>query len=164
MNNLYFGYRLHPDTRSSFVVECAAMNRRKMRIQKMGSIQLRQTKRRMIWNFLLLLAFCCVFTDMALAQLDQGAINGIVKDSSGGAIPGALVTLTNTDTNFVLQGRTDAKGEYGFSPIKIGHYTVSATAPNFQTTTQQNITVNILDQLNIPLTLKPGSVMETVTV
>ena len=130
----------------------------------MGGIQLRQTKRHMIWNFLFLLAFCCVFTGMALAQLDQGAINGVVKDSSGGVIPGALVTLTNTDTNFVLQGRTDAKGEYGFSPIKIGHYTVSASAPEFETTTQKNVTVNIQDQLNIPLTLKLGSVMQTVTV
>ena len=48
------------------------------------------------------------------------------------------------------------KDNYSFSPIKIGHYTVSATAPKFATTTQQNITVNIQDVLNIPLSLKPG--------
>jgi hypothetical protein len=130
----------------------------------MGSTQLRQTKRRIIWTFLFVLGFCCVFTGMALAQVDQGAINGVVKDSSGAVIPGALVTLTNTDMNFVLQGKTDARGEYTFSPIKIGHYTVSASAPKFETTTQENVTVNIQDRLNIPLTLKLGSVLETVTV
>jgi hypothetical protein len=131
---------------------------------EMGSTQLRQTKRRIIWTFLFVLGFCCVFTGMALAQVDQGAINGVVKDSSGAVIPGALVTLTNTDMNFVLQGKTDARGEYTFSPIKIGHYTVSASAPKFETTTQENVTVNIQDRLNIPLTLKLGSVLETVTV
>jgi len=47
---------------------------------------------------------------MAMAQVDQGAINGVVKDSTGAVIQGALVTLTNTDTNFVLQGTTDSKG------------------------------------------------------
>jgi hypothetical protein len=130
----------------------------------MGIMQLRQAKRNMIWTFLFALGICCVFTGMAVGQVDQGAINGVVKDSTGAVIQGALVTLTNTDTNFVLQGKTDSKGNYSFSPIKIGHYTVSATAPKFETTTQQNVTVNIQDRLNIALTLKPGSALETVTV
>jgi hypothetical protein len=101
---------------------------------------------------------------MAMAQVDQGAINGVVKDPSGALIPGAQVTLTNTDTNFVLQSKTDGKGEYSFSPIKIGNYTVSATAPGFETTTQENVRVNIQDRLNIDIALKPGGVKETVTV
>ena len=130
----------------------------------MGNTQLRQTKRHLLLTFLFVLGLCLAFTGMAVAQLDQGAINGVVKDSTGAVIQGALVTLTNTDTNFVLQGKTDAKGNYSFSPIKIGHYTVSASAPKFETTTQQNVTVNIQDQLNIALTLKPGSALETVTV
>jgi hypothetical protein len=118
----------------------------------------------LLLTFLFVLGLCFAFTGMAMAQLDQGAINGVVKDSTGAVIPGAMVTLTNTDTNFILQGKTDSKGNYSFSPIKIGHYTVSASAPKFETTTQQNVTVNIQDQLNIGLTLKPGSALETVTV
>jgi hypothetical protein len=130
----------------------------------MGTTQLRQAKRHLLLSFLFVLGLCFAFTGMAMAQLDQGAINGVVKDSTGAVIPGAMVTLTNTDTNFILQGKTDSKGNYSFSPIKIGHYTVSASAPRFQTTTQQNVTVNIQDQLNISLTLTPGSALETVTV
>jgi hypothetical protein len=101
---------------------------------------------------------------MAFAQVDQGAINGVVKDSSGAVIPHAQVTLTNIDTNFVLQDQSDGRGEYSFSPIKIGNYTVSATAPGFETTTQENVRVNIQDRLNIDIVLKPGAVKETVTV
>ena len=117
----------------------------------MKTFQLRQTNRFMIWNFLFALGFCCVFTGMALAQVDQGAINGVVKDSKGAYVQGALVTLTNTDTNFSLQKKSGQYGEYTFSPIKIGHYILSASAPNFSTTTQQNITVNIQDVLNIAI-------------
>jgi hypothetical protein len=130
----------------------------------MGTTQLRQTKRRMIWTVLFVLGFCCVFTGMALAQQDQGAINGVVKDTKGAVVRGAQVTLTNTDTNFSLKGKTDGNGEYFFSPIKIGHYSVSATAQGFETTTQENITVNIQDRLNIPLTLKLGMQSESIVV
>ena len=64
----------------------------------------------------------------------------------------------------MLKDKTDAKGQYSFSPIKIGNYMVSATAPGFETTTQENVRVNIQDRLNIDITLKPGGVKETVTV
>ena len=130
----------------------------------MIATQLRQTKRNFVLSFLFVLGFFCAFTGTALAQLDQGTINGVVKDTKGAVVQGALVTLTNTDTNFSLKFTTDAKGEYSFSPIKIGHYTLSATAPKFATTTQENITVNIQDVLNIPLALRPGGVTENVTV
>ena len=119
-----------------------------MRIRRNGelrNIRSRRTKRHMLWTFLFLLGICFVFTGMALAQVDQGAINGVVKDTAGAVIPRATVTLTNTDMNFVLHDKADAKGEYSFSPIKIGHYMLSATAPKFATTTQENITVNIQD-------------------
>jgi len=76
-----------------------------------------------------------------MAQLDQGAINGVVKDSTGAVIAHAQVTLTNTDTNFALKGTTDARGQYNFSPIKIGNYILSATASGFETTTQEDVRV-----------------------
>ena len=97
----------------------------------MGTIQLRQTKRRMIWQFLFVLSFCFAFTGLVAAQQDQGAINGVVKDTKGALVRGAMVTLTNIDTNLTQHYKTDANGEYFFSPIKIGHYSVSATAPWF---------------------------------
>jgi len=131
----------------------------------MGNFQLRQTARSVMFITLFLLGCCCVFSGrMALAQVDQGAITGVVKDIAGAVIPNAVVTLTNTDTNFVLQSTSDGRGQYDFSPIKIGNYTVSATAPGFETTTQENVRVNIQDRLSIDITLKPGGVRETVTV
>ena len=131
----------------------------------MKGIQLRRAARSVIFTILLLLGSRCFFSGrIAWAQVDQGAINGVVKDASGAVVPHATVTLTNTDTNFVLQGTADGKGQYSFSPIKIGNYTVSATAPGFETTTQENVHVDIQDRLSIDIALKPGTVKETVTV
>jgi hypothetical protein len=98
------------------------------------------------------------------AQMDQGAITGTVVDSSGAVISSADVTLTNTGTGLVLKAKTNGSGDYFFSPIKTGTYTVSASAPSFQTTVQNNVVVHVTDRLNIPFKLTPGKVNETVTI
>jgi hypothetical protein len=100
----------------------------------------------------------------ALAQIDQGAIIGVVTDSTGAAIKGAQVSLTETSTGLVLKAKTNGSGNYFFSPIKIGTYTVSASSAGFETTEQRNIVVHVTDRLNIPSKLKPGNVSETVIV
>lgn len=103
-------------------------------------------------------------THPAFAQVDQGTITGIVQDSSGAIIAGAQVTLSDTDTGLVSKAQSSSGGVFVFSPVKIGHYTVSAKASNFQTTLQENLTLHVGETLNIPIVLKPGSVTETVTV
>jgi carboxypeptidase family protein len=114
------------------------------------------------WGTLLLLSvFLC---PRAKAQVDQGAITGIVEDSSGAALANAQVTLTDTDTGLTLQRPANDSGVYVFSPVKIGNYKVSASAPGFQTTTQENLRLDIQQRLNLVLKLQPGSVTEAVTV
>ncbi len=100
----------------------------------------------------------------ASAQANEGAITGVVTDSTGAVIPNADVTLTDADTGLVLKTKSSGNGYYYFSPIKTGDYTVSASAANFETTVEQDIVVHVTDRLNIPLALKPGKASETVTV
>lgn len=100
----------------------------------------------------------------AWSQADQGTLTGVVQDSANAIIPGADVTLTNTDTGLVLQGKANGSGVFVFSPLKIGNYQVSATAAGFQTTTQQHVHLDIQQRLNLVLTLQPGEVSQTVTV
>jgi Carboxypeptidase regulatory-like domain/TonB dependent receptor len=99
-----------------------------------------------------------------LAQVDEGSISGTVQDASGAVIPGAQVTLLNTDQGLTLTGTTNSGGEYTFSPVRIGHYSVSATAPGFTTTNQQNLQVTVGLALQVNIQLKPGSTSETVQV
>ena len=116
-----------------------------------------------------LVSFClamllCLQGLIASAQVDQGTIAGSVTDSAGGLIPSAAVTLTSTDTGLVLHGRSNASGEFVFSPIKIGNYMLSASAPGMQTTTQQNIHLDLQQRLSIEIKLQPGQVSQSVTV
>jgi Carboxypeptidase regulatory-like domain len=80
----------------------------------------------------LLALYCMLFSASLLyAQQDQGAITGTVQDATGAVVPGAQVTLKNTDNGLVLQTHADSSGIYNFSPVKIGNFTVSANAPGF---------------------------------
>ena len=98
---------------------------------------MRQTKRRIVFIFTLVLCLCSVLFSghQAFAQLDQGTITGVVTDSLGRVVRGAQVTLRSVGTGLVLNNKTDARGNYVFSPVKIGDYTVSAQAAGFETTT-----------------------------
>ena len=97
-------------------------------------------------------------------QQDQGAVEGVVKDTTGALIPKAQVTLTNTDQGLVLKATTDSHGVYLFSPIKIGDYQVSATADGFGTTIRQSLHVDVQQRLNVDLALTAGARAENVTV
>ena len=98
------------------------------------------------------------------AQVDTGSISGIVSDPSGAVIHDATVTLTNEGTNAKLTTTAGAGGEYKFTPVRIGSYSLTATYPGFQTTTQRNVTVNVGASVVANFTLKPGQVAETVEV
>jgi hypothetical protein len=96
--------------------------------------------------------------------LDQGAVTGTVQDSTGAAIPGAMVTITDPATGFKLTTTADKSGVYSFSPIKIGTYTVTATATNFETTVQKNLLVTTGARVNYSPRLELGAVSTSVTV
>ena len=105
-----------------------------------------------------------VSTQPAAAQVDEGSITGTVMDSSGAVVPSATVTLVNTDVGLNLKNTTDSKGGYTFSPVRIGHYTILVTAPGFAKTTQENVTVNVAQTLQVNVQLKLGAATETVDV
>ncbi len=114
------------------------------------------------WSTALLVLLLCAFP--VLAQVDQGTIAGTVTDPSGAVVPNTEITLTNTDTGFVLKSSTNQSGVYVFSPLKIGHYSVSASAPGFATSNISGLVLNINQRLAADLRLKPGDVSQTVTV
>jgi len=116
-----------------------------------------------IWAaFLLGMAF--LSAQFARAQVDEGTITGVVEDGAGAIIPGADVTLTNTDTGFTAHTKSNSAGIYVFTPIKIGNYRITATAAGFKTYTRENMHLDVHQILNVTLPLLPGVVTESVTV
>jgi len=105
-----------------------------------------------------------VQTQTAFGQVDQGSVSGTVQDASGAVVPNAKVTLLNKDVGLSLETTTKAGGEYIFTPVRIGNYSVSATAPGFSTTTQENLHVDLAQHLTVNIQLKTGATTETVEV
>jgi Carboxypeptidase regulatory-like domain/TonB-dependent Receptor Plug Domain len=109
--------------------------------------------------FLLLMQCQCAF-----GQVDEGAITGTVSDPTGAVIPNAQVTLTNTDQGLTLTTTTNGAGVYIFSPVRIGHYSLSVSTPGFTTTNQTNLQVGVGQQLQVNVPLRPGAAAQTVEV
>jgi TonB-dependent Receptor Plug Domain. len=110
------------------------------------------------------LCFLLILSPGLFAQVDQGAITGIVSDPSGAVVPNAHVTLRNTDIGLTLETLTNTSGQYTFAPVRIGHYSVTASAQGFSSTTQQNLEVNVQERLQANIQLQVGAATETVTV
>ncbi len=60
------------------------------------------------------------------AQFDAATVLGAVRDSSGGLVPGATVSLKNAATGITATTVTDQDGSYQFLNVRIGTYTVRA--------------------------------------
>jgi len=104
------------------------------------------------------------FVTQSHAQMDQGTVTGVVTDTSGASVPNAKVTLTSSDTGLVFDRQTNESGIYTFSPVKIGRYSVTAGAAGFQTTTRENLVLNVQGRLGVNFSLKPGEVTQNVVV
>jgi hypothetical protein len=98
------------------------------------------------------------------AQVDMGAVLGAVKDQSGAVIPGATVTLKDEQTGLTLTTKTDASGNYTFTPVKIGTYAVQAGFQGFEKVVRRHVTVHVQQQVLVNFILPTGRVTQTVQV
>jgi hypothetical protein len=99
-----------------------------------------------------------------LAQVDTGSISGTVTDASGAVIKGATVKLTNEGTSAELSTTSAGEGTYIFSPVRTGSYTLTVSAPGFETTVAKGVVVNVNANVLLNMSLKPGATTETVEV
>ncbi|WP_229739442.1 TonB-dependent receptor [Edaphobacter dinghuensis] len=97
-------------------------------------------------------------------QFESASVLGYVRDTTSAAIPNSKVTLTNVATGIQQTATTDAEGRYEFSSVQIGSYKVVAEAQGFEGAQTQAFTVTTNARQRVDMTLKAGSVAETVTV
>lgn len=100
----------------------------------------------------------------AFSQGETGRISGTVTDQTGGAVAGAMVTVTDVARGLSRNLTTDAAGLYAAPNLIPGEYTVQATAMGFQVVQRTNIQVGVGGDIHVDLTLQPGAQTQTVTV
>src|SRR5438094_4318122 len=100
----------------------------------------------------------------AFAQFDRAQISGVVKDESGGVIPGATVTVTNTQTKIARTGFTDSTGYYIFTALAPGSYDVEVELTGFKKFAQTGVKLDAAARLTLDATLATGVISEQVLV
>lgn len=108
----------------------------------------------------ILFSLCAV---TAHAQF-RASIQGTVTDPQGEVVPGATLTLTDTDTNHPITAISNASGVYNFSALPPDHFTLTAAAKGFKQQVIQDLHI-IPEQPNaVNVTLELGEATTSVTV
>jgi Carboxypeptidase regulatory-like domain/TonB dependent receptor len=101
---------------------------------------------------------------MASGQAITGTITGSVLDTSGAAVAGANVTVTNTDTGITYRTTSGTAGFYNVSFLPPGRYNVTAESKGFKTVVSAGNLIDAGTTTRVDFTLNAGSVNETVEV
>ncbi len=128
----------------------------------------RATIARFRWFLCSALACLCLLgltiRPTAAQTTGAGTIAGTVTDASKAAIPGAPITVTNTDTGVVHSYTTNSAGFYLAPFLQPGHYMIAGTAVGFGKAEAKNLTLLVGQTLTIDLALPVQSAASTVEV
>ena len=100
----------------------------------------------------------------AVGQAVTANLVGTVNDSAGRPIENAQITITEQQTGIGHQGVTNNSGNYTFTLLPPGIYSVSVGAKGFETKLIQGVNVPVNTTARVDCALPPGSVSQSVTV
>lgn len=115
-------------------------------------------------RLLLLVFLSSLFLVPAVQAQNLGRLAGTAFDSSGGVLPGATVTATNTGTNQAQTAVTSSAGAFLFPQLPPGTYKVTIELGGFKTATFTNVVINVGQEYSITAKLEVGGLNEVVEV
>ncbi len=98
------------------------------------------------------------------AQAVNATLVGTVIDSSGAAVGNTKITIIDSNTGVSRSAQTNESGNYTFSELPPGTYTVTAEQPGFKRASRSGVDVIVDTTTRVDLTLQPGEVSETINV
>lgn len=107
-----------------------------------------------VWPVCIALIAGFVLSFPARAQDAPGQVKGRITDSSGAAIDAADVTLTLTASDVSQTAKTSSKGEYVFSQLTPGIYSIHISHPKFAPLDREGVTVKTGQTVRLDITLK----------
>lgn len=93
-----------------------------------------------------------------------GTVLGTVADATGAVIPGAGVQLKDGATGAAWSTSTNAAGQYSFTAVTPGDYSITVTATGFRQAVVSSVRVEVAKSSLIDVTMQVGEVTETVEV
>ncbi len=99
-----------------------------------------------------------------LAQSTPSTFTGMLKDTSGAVVPGAIVHVIGEESGVAVTAVTNSAGLYRTSSLVPGPYRLEVEAKGFQRVVRSGLTLQIGQTLQVDLALQLGSVQETINV
>ena len=110
------------------------------------------------------LAFVCAAADPAFSQTSS-TVAGTVKDTQGGIIPGATVTLISESRGTTFEAVAGGTGDFVISNVPADTYTIRVTMDGFKTTERKGIPVSLGERVAVgSIAIEVGTLAETVLV
>src|SRR5882724_10921059 len=94
----------------------------------------------------------------------SGTITGTLKDPSGAVVPGAAVTIRNTDTGIDRKTQTTEAGIYTATFLRPGHYEINVSKPGFSSVLRKDLTLQVGQTLTVDLSMGIQAAQELITV
>jgi hypothetical protein len=111
-----------------------------------------------------LLTVLLIAVPSVYAQIVGGSIGGTVRDSSGAAVSGAVVTVKNLETGAARTLTTANDGRFSAPSVPVGEYSVSVARDGFQTQERTGVSLVVGQSLQLDFELGVGAVREEILV
>jgi hypothetical protein len=105
-----------------------------------------------------------VFPFLSWGQVNKSNLTGVVKDSSGAAIPGVSIRVVNTATGAAREEVSDETGLYRFTLLDYGLYRLEAQLEGFKQFVQDRVQLATGETTTVDITLSVGNLSESVQV
>jgi outer membrane receptor protein involved in Fe transport len=122
------------------------------------------TRKCLIYHIVWLLAFIICAEGLMHGQATNGTILGTVTDSAGAVVAKANVEVLNIATGVVQSTQTTDSGDFTVPYLTPGTYKVTIQSSGFQKSVVDNVGLAVDQRARVNITLKPGTVSETVVV
>jgi hypothetical protein len=118
-----------------------------------------------MFRSVLICSFLCLAAALpARAQFESGSVVGTVRDTTGGVVPDATVTLLSPETGVEVKRPSAADGTYEFVTVRPGLYVVSTEKDGLALALVDNVQVQVGSRTRVDLTMSVGGLSERVEV
>lgn len=113
---------------------------------------------------LLLVLWLALLSALVAAQVNTGRIAGTVTDTTGAALPGVSVKVTNQATQAVRTVSSDPNGFYVATNLPTGLYNVSVEHTGFKKVTKSGYDLVADGRLTVDFALETGAITEAIEI
>ena len=124
---------------------------------------MRSLKVLQVLKMLGVIAVAMAIAGSASAQTFTGGLRGAVRDANG-VVPGVTVELFNEATGQTRSAVSNDSGEYSFTAVQPGTYTVKASLTGFKTYENKDVRIGAQQFITFDIALEVGQLQETITV